>query len=597
MSVNEKTPTEIANSYPSCNILVREKENIHVFDVSHISTASIPNVLHNIDYSINGQNAKLTSITSNAYIYNDMIDTKSSMMISSPIYSHNGNILAFTKRGINSTIRLFDTKTDLEICKPINIIDIGSDIVFSPLDNYIITWSNYKASINQGNLKIFQLPTIHSLESEVTLVCSFVLKVYQKHTIQFTNDEKYVFHLHQNEVRMLELNTTSNEYKIYAKISLKNVSQFQISNVLLNEKTNDSFVYITTFVPEMNGKPAFVSLYSISYSHINLKDKINTEVIELSKIISRTIFAANEVNFLWHPKGLLCLIHSHADVDKSNSSYYGTTGLYYIQTTIADAGQVREGLVPLSKEGAVHDVSWSPNGDYFITCSGNMPSQSTLYNPKLEKVYEFGSLHRNTISWSPHSRFVAIAGFGNLAGEVDFYDIIRLRKIGTCNAHATVSYGWSPDSRHFLTATVAPRMNVDNGFKIFKYNGGLPVIEKAMNVTYDVLWKPTALDVYPNRGPSPKREVKVESNETSSQSKPVVAAYRPPGSSGSLADMMRREKGPVGKVKKDPVNTSNNNSNTTSNTKKATSVAFTPAPRKIPGLPPSQTPSNNNKKK
>jgi hypothetical protein len=33
---------------------------------------------------------------------------------------------------------------------------------------------------------------------------------------------------------------------------------------------------------------------------------------------------------------------------------------------------------------------------------------------------------------SPHGRFLCIAGFGNLAGEMDFYDTLRGKKIGAC---------------------------------------------------------------------------------------------------------------------------------------------------------------------
>ena len=122
--------------------------------------------------------------------------------------------------------------------------------------------------------------------------------------------------------------------------------------------------------------------------------------------------------------------------------------------------------------GLVHDAKWSPQGDKFVVSAGTMPAQVTMFNPQGAPIYEFGCSHRNTVSWSPHGRFLCIAGFGNLAGEMDFYDSLRLRKIGSANAHCTVSHGWSPDSRYFLTATLAPRMNVDNGLKIFKYNGG-----------------------------------------------------------------------------------------------------------------------------
>ena len=82
-----------------------------------------------------------------------------------------------------------------------------------------------------------------------------------------------------------------------------------------------------------------------------------------------------------------------------------------------------------------------------------MPCNVTLYNTKAENVHEFGAAHRNVISWSPHGRFLVVAGFGNLAGEMDFYDTLRLRKIGTNTAHCSVTYGWSPCSRYARTHT------------------------------------------------------------------------------------------------------------------------------------------------
>ena len=190
----------------------------------------------------------------------------------------------------------------------------------------------------------------------------------------------------------------------------------------------------------------------------------------------------------------------------------------------------------------------------FIVAAGNMPSHCTLFNHKAESIYEFGSAHRNTISWSPHGRFLMLAGFGNLAGEMDFYDSLRMRKIGSNTAHCTVSHGWSPCSRYLLCATLAPRMNVENGFKIFKYNGLGPVVHYEIEKAYDAIWRPSASGIYPNRGPSPKRN----DDGSSSTGKSVVSipaavevqAYRAPGSSGStLSDMMKRDRGETGKVK------------------------------------------------
>ena len=96
-------------------------------------------------------------------------------------------------------------------------------------------------------------------------------------------------------------------------------------------------------------------------------------------------------------------------------------------------------------------------------------------------------------------------------------------------------------------------MNVDNGFKLFKYNGQGPIVHYDIEQAFDCMWRPSAPGIYPNRGPSPKREG--DPDTTSGKgSVPVVAkvqAYRAPGSSGSsaLSDMMRREGSAAGKVK------------------------------------------------
>jgi uncharacterized protein with WD repeat len=37
--------------------------------------------------------------------------------------------------------------------------------------------------------------------------------------------------------------------------------------------------------------------------------------------------------------------------------------------------------------------------------------------------------------------------------------------MGSNTSHCAVGFGWSPCGRHFMTATLAPRMNVDNVIK------------------------------------------------------------------------------------------------------------------------------------
>lgn len=69
----------------------------------------------------------------------------------------------------------------------------------------------------------------------------------------------------------------------------------------------------------------------------------------------------------------------------------------------------------------------------------------------------------------------------------DFWDVKAAKKVGTCIAHCAAICEWAPDSRHFIAAVVSPRIRVDNGYKIFKYDGTL-IYETAVNELYQV-WK------------------------------------------------------------------------------------------------------------
>jgi hypothetical protein len=97
-----------------------------------------------------------------------------------------------------------------------------------------------------------------------------------------------------------------------------------------------------------------------------------------------------------------------------------------------------------------------------------------------------------------------------------------------------------------MCATLAPRMNVENGFKLFRHNGAGPVVHHEVEQAFDAMWRPAGAGVYPNRGPSPKREREAAGapGKAGGGSVPTAvkaAAYRAPGSSGSsaVADIMR----------------------------------------------------------
>ncbi|KAL8089742.1 hypothetical protein AgCh_039291 [Apium graveolens] len=70
-----------------------------------------------------------------------------------------------------------------------------------------------------------------------------------------------------------------------------------------------------------------------------------------------------------------------------------------------------------------------------------------------------------------------------------FWDYVEKKKLGTTKAEWSVTSEWSPDGRYFLTATTAPRLQVDNGIKIFHHNGSM-YFKKMYDKLYQVDWKP-----------------------------------------------------------------------------------------------------------
>jgi len=166
-----------------------------------------------------------------------------------------------------------------------------------------------------------------------------------------------------------------------------------------------------------------------------------------------------------------------------------------------------------------------------------MPAKTTIFDTRANAVHTFNLGPRNTILFSPHGRFVLVAGFGNLAGEMDVYDMEKnYAKVTTIQAANPSVCEWSPDGRHILTATTSPRLRVDNGLRIYHVTGGLMYHEE-MAELYTVAWKPQSVNKHPLKDPSvpapaPHPSALAYLSTVKTPSKPA-GAYRPPGARGT----------------------------------------------------------------
>ena len=198
------------------------------------------------------------------------------------------------------------------------------------------------------------------------------------------------------------------------------------------------------------------------------------------------------------------------------------------------------------KDGPIHDVTWSPNSREFGVVYGYMPAKTTLFNTKASVKHNFPLSPRNTILFSPHGRFVLVAGFGNLAGQMDIYDLeqnyLRICTIEASNASVCE---WSSDGKHILTATTSPRLRVDNGLRIWHVGGGL-MYNKDLEELHQVIWRPQPATPHDGESPlhsipSPHESALKYLGTVKTPSKPA-GAYRPPGARGQLTPLaFRRE--------------------------------------------------------
>jgi translation initiation factor 2A len=170
-----------------------------------------------------------------------------------------------------------------------------------------------------------------------------------------------------------------------------------------------------------------------------------------------------------------------------------------------------------------------------------MPAKATIFDAaKCEPKYQLGAGPHNTVRWNPFGRFVLLAGFGNLPGDMKFFDRKadgKYKLVGATRAACSVTAEWSPDGRRLLTATVAPRLNVDNGFKIWRYNGEL-LHHEPREKLYEARWVPAPAGVHADRPISPgsvRKETDADAPGANGNGAPKKAApYRPPhATSGS----------------------------------------------------------------
>jgi translation initiation factor 2A len=471
-------------------------------------------------------------------------------------FSSNGEFMAVFDK---STLTLYNVKESSMTASFQEQLGRVEHMSFSPLGTYLVTWARVYKGDTGPNLKVFEVGG--------GKVCKLIASYHERRlphwpAIKFSLQEGLAARMVKNEVHIFKGCNFSENYN--AKIRLEGVSVFSMHSV-------DGVDRFALFKPEdKGGSPARVNIYAEGNDG------------KFQVMASKSFYKAQDINFHWSPNGKTILLQTHTDVSKD--TYYGESNLYLLHTD----GSF-DCTVTRTKSGPLHAVAWSPKGNEFTVISGTLPANVTVYNPKSgDPYFELGAAARNTLSYSPHGRFLCVAGFGSLRGDMDFWDMNKRKKMGSADGSCTTVFSWSPDGRWFATGSTYPRMQVDNVHKIFKYNGEGPVCEKKSQRLFDVEWVPALPGVYPDR-PQDKKKKSVNNDTPLANSKHAnksSGAYRPPaarsnGSGGgrSLADMLGESVSGLGKVSN------------------MSAASFSGGARVIPGMNPAPSTSTKSRRK
>ncbi|XP_057957259.1 uncharacterized protein LOC131150518 isoform X2 [Malania oleifera] len=328
-------------------------------------------------------------------------------------------------------------------------------------------------------------------------------------SIRFSSDEAVACRLATNEIQFFDGRDFSKGI----------VHRLRIPRVAAVELSKAPGSHVAAFIPGSKGGPASVQIFA------------SLENSQSQPFARRSFFRCSTVQLSWNhgSTGLLVVVQS--DVDKTNQSYYGESKLNYLTTN-----GTHEGLVPLSKEGPVHDVQWSNTGSEFAVVYGFMPAKATVFDKKCNPLLELGTGPYNTVRWNPRGKFLCLAGFGNLPGDMAFWDYMEKKQLGATKAECSVTSEWSPDGRYFMTATTAPRLQVDNGIRIFLYDGSL-YFKKMFDKLYQVEWKPVSADKFGEIADLVKSvdSLKIEETKTQGQGLKSTQASRKPTPSNPSA--------------------------------------------------------------
>ncbi|XP_017102600.2 eukaryotic translation initiation factor 2A [Drosophila bipectinata] len=371
-------------------------------------------------------------------------ETKSSRSI---CFSPDGRYFAYSN-GLE--VKVLETRKDQTSSWPVQCTlprPKAFYLKFSPRGSYLCTWEHYTITKDRPegspNLLVYEVASGNE-------VFAIVQKNQTDWEPSWSSDESIFAMVVGGEALFYDLGegTTKGFTSASRKIGGSRGGMLSLG-------PGNSPPFLAFYTPGAKGAPSMCKLYKYPALGQN------------QTVACKSFFQADRVEMLWNKRGSGLLLLTSTEVDKSGASYYGNQAVHFMATKGDTCS------VPLSKEGPVHCVKWSPKANEFVVVYGFMPSKAALYNLKCDVIFDFGEGPRNCAYFNPFGNLIVLAGFGNLPGAVEVWDVSKREKLANLKCADTTVFEWHPNGEWFVTATTAPRLRISNGFKVYHYSGAL----------------------------------------------------------------------------------------------------------------------------
>jgi translation initiation factor 2A len=352
----------------------------------------------------------------------------------------------------------------------VSVVNCGriSDCYFSPRNRYFVTWANLGPRV-EFSMRMFDVATGDMVK------CWKIPNKVSWPMIQWTDDEAFCAMMESKGALNIYADNYEDRVERYSK---KGLFKFKIAP--------GNLFRIAVFVLGKGNDPSRAAI--LEYPALDAP---------LSAI---SAFKIDDATITWNSLGTAITLQTTRDKDDTGKLYYGIAHLFVLR----DDGFTLN-LQQTTGEVPIHTVSWNPKGRQFAIIYGLYPDvTSALFNINCNKVGgDLTEEPRNKFIWSPCGRILCVGGFESLTGSMSFYNVSGSspKLIGETTAFATSYHAFSPDGLYFMAATLSPKLRIDNGIKIFTYNGKL-IFEEDLNDLYKAQFLPA-----PENTPKPAFDI------------------------------------------------------------------------------------------